>query len=163
MKTKLTIIELEKEIEILRSKLIVSEASDNFNSFFENNKCIMLQINAETKKIINANKRAVDFYGYPKNELLQKTIDSLNTLLPSEIDKLMKEAIKIKSNFFQFQHKLANGTIKDVEIFGSPLKFNNELSMVISVYDITEWIVYLCCDELIESINFIYLNYGKEL
>ena len=106
MKQKPTYQELENENKTLRQKLKVSENNEIFKNFFDNNKAIMLQVNSETKQITDANEAAVNFYGYSKNELLQKSINDLNNITADEIDKLMKKAVKNKSNFFQFQQKL---------------------------------------------------------
>ena len=130
--------ELEQQNEILRQKLEISETNEKFKFYFDFNKAIMLQINSKTKQIINANEAAVNFYGYSKNKLLQKSITDINTLPPDEIDKLMKKAVKNKSNFFQFQHKLADGKIKDVEVYASTLNIDDETFMIITVLDITD-------------------------
>ncbi|MDD4609850.1 MAG: PAS domain-containing protein [Bacteroidaceae bacterium] len=114
------------------------ESTESFKNFFTSNKAIMLQIHPETQKIISANGSAVDFYGYPRHELLQKRISDLNTLSPDEIDRLLKIAMKNKSNFFQFKHRIASREIKDVKVFSSPMTFNGELSMILTVYDNTE-------------------------
>ncbi|MCF6365033.1 MAG: PAS domain S-box protein [Bacteroidales bacterium] len=137
MKKKPTYSELEKENKLLLKKLSDNEYDTKFNSFFKNNKAVMLEVDTSTKQIINANDAAINFYGYKKEDLLKKSIYDLNTLSADEIDKLMKEAISKKSNLLQFKHKLAGGTIKDVEIYASPLKVNNKLHLFTTVFDIS--------------------------
>ena len=138
MKSKPTYQELEKENEILRQKLEISKNDEKFKKCFDNSKAIKLQINTATKQIIKANEAAVNFYGYSKNELLQKTVRDLNTSSPDKINTTIKEVINSKSNFFEFQHKLSNGKIKDVEIYVSPFNIDDETHMIATVYDITE-------------------------
>jgi PAS domain S-box-containing protein len=135
---KPTYQELEKEIEFLREKIRQNGSEEKFTSYFENNKAIMLQIDTQTKRIINANSSTAFFYGFSKEELLQKTIYDFQTLLPEEVDSRMKQAAQNKSNYFEFQHKIANGEIKDVQVYASPFKFDNQIHMVITIYDITE-------------------------
>ncbi|MCF6184755.1 MAG: PAS domain S-box protein, partial [Bacteroidales bacterium] len=130
--------ELADENKILRKKLKTKGLNIKFDTFFENNKAIMLEIDSETKKILNANQAAVNFYGYPKEVLLKKTINGLNTLSNNEIAKLMKQAVKEKSNFFEFKHKLSDGTIKDVEVYASSFFCNNKTHMYITVLDVTK-------------------------
>jgi len=138
MKKKPTYQELEKEIENLRQKLEISENNERFQNYFDKNKAVMLQINSATKQITKANEAAVNFYGYSKNELLQKTVSDLNTLSPNKINIIIKEVINRKSNFFEFQHKLSNGKIKHVEIYVSPFNIGDETNMIATVLDITE-------------------------
>ncbi len=130
--------ELAAENKILRKKLETKGFDIKFDIFFENNKAIMLEIDSETKKILNANQAAVNFYGYPQEVLIKKTINDLNTLSNNEIEKLMKKAVKEKSNFFEFKHKLSDGTIKDVEVYASSFFCNNKTHMYITVSDITK-------------------------
>ncbi|MCD6556006.1 MAG: PAS domain S-box protein, partial [Bacteroidales bacterium] len=138
MSNKPTYKELEKENKRLREKRN-SETKDNqFNSYFDNNQAVMLQIDVETKQIIKANKAAVNFYKYPEEELLKKTINDLNLLSESEIQKRMSEAIKNKSNIFKFQHKTAIGEIKDVEVYASPFSFGDEIHIFTTILDISE-------------------------
>ncbi len=112
--------------------------SDKFESFFKNNKAIMLEIDVENHQIINANKAAVKFYGYDKKDLIQKNISEINIIPPKEINKKLHETTKQKSNIFEFKHKLANGEIKDVEVYASPFSANGKDYMFIMIYDITE-------------------------
>ncbi len=138
MQAKPTYEELEYEVECLREKINTSDKQIKFDSFFENNKAAMLQIDVTTKQIINANIIAVDFYGYSKTELLQKTIYNLHTLQPSEVNSFMKEALKRVSNCFEFTHKIANGEIKNVQVYASPSKSADDTQMIITIHDITE-------------------------
>ncbi len=160
MTIKLTYQELEKENEILRQKLGTKKCEEKFNSFFENNKAAMLQVDTVTKQIINANDAALNFYGYSKDKLFRLTINDLNNLPPDETNKLMKKAIKNKSNFFQFQHRLANNEIKDVEIYSSPFKVGDELHMFVTVHDITD---RKEAEKEIKKQNVEYVSLNEEL
>lgn len=138
MKSKLTYNELAKENEILRKKLKENKSNRKFENYCAYNKAIMLQINPLSKKIISVNKAAIDFYGYKESDLVGKTMNDINILSDKEINLKMKEAIKNKSNFFQFKHKLANGKIKDVEVYASTFTDSGIANMVVTVFDISE-------------------------
>ena len=94
MKIKPTYQDLVKEVKKLREEIKLKESENKFKSYFESNKAIMLQLDTDTKQIICANKTAIDFYGYSKEELFKKSINDLNTLSPAEIISLMKKAVK---------------------------------------------------------------------
>lgn len=130
--------ELKKENKLLKKKLEATFLNNKFDSFFKNNKAVMLEIDTETKKILDINQAAIDFYGFTKKEFLNKAVNDLNTLPPEEIKKLMHEAVKNKSNLFEFQHKTANGTIKDVEVYASPFSFGGKTHMFLTILDISE-------------------------
>ena len=78
----------------------------------------------------------VDFYGYSQDDFTNKKISDLNTLPPEKIDSLMKEAITKDANFFEFKHKLADGSIKYVEVFSSLIIYNNSAYVIVTVHDI---------------------------
>ncbi len=113
------------------------ESEEKFRTFFEFNKLPMLQINYENKKIINCNNAAVNYYGYSKEELLSKKIYDINTMSRQEIDKLMKNAIEKSIQKFRFKHRLANGEIKDVEVFASLINLKHKYNLFIIVNDVT--------------------------
>ncbi len=137
----LTYKELEQENESLRQKLKNYNGDKKSNLYFESNKAIMLQINAISKQIVKANNAAINFYGYSHEEILKMSINEFNILPNKDIEKIMKKAVKRESNFFQFQHKLANGEIRDVEIYASPIKLAGEVLMIATIYDITDRII----------------------
>ena len=134
--TERTNKELEEEIVQLRLRLEKKE--DRFPSFFNNNKSIMLQLDTVTKRIVDANQSALDFYGYRRDELLEKELNDLNTMSISEIDILLEEAVKNKSNVFELKHKVAGGEIRDVEIYATPFKVGETMHMCITIHDITQ-------------------------
>ena len=141
MNLKPTYQELEQEVKALREKFALHECDEKFNNYFKNSKVIMLQLDSASKRIIKANQAAINFYGYTHEELLQKSIDDLNTLSVAEINETMKQAVLRKSNFFQFQHVLFNKQIRDVEIYASPVKFGDSLHMMVTVIDITDRLI----------------------
>lgn len=135
---KPTYEELEQKIKLLEEKI---DCDVKFASYFKNNKSIMLQVDTESKQITNANEAAVNYYGYPKEKLLKKSINDLQTLSIEEINKLMKKAVKQKSNHFQFKHILANGELRDVEVYSSPFKVGDKINMIVTVHDVSDRIV----------------------
>ncbi len=109
-----------------------------FNSIFYNNFEIMFLIDPENGKIIKANKAASTFYGYPIEELEKMSISTINVLSDDLIKEEMQNAKKQKRNYFIFKHKLANGVIRDVEVYSGPIKHENRTILYSIVHDISE-------------------------
>lgn len=128
--------QLEDIIKERTSELKESEL--RFRTIFEKNSSVILIINPENSKIVNANEASLSFYGYSFQQLTEKFIFDLNILPKKDVEKLMIEAKKGKKNHFNFKHKLANGDIRDVEVYSIPLVLDNELRLVSTIYDITE-------------------------
>lgn len=96
-------------------------ASQLYQSMFKNSHSVMLLIDPCTGQILDANRSASMFYGYTKDDLIKKKITAINTLSP-ELTRMEMYNAEIESrNQFQFKHRLANGEIRDVEVFSSPV------------------------------------------
>ena len=135
MNVKPSYQELAQEVETLRNKLIEAKKDTLFESYFENNHAAMLLIDSVSKKIVRANDAALQFYGFTKEDFLKKSIYDIHTWTPDEVDSKMQEALKHKSNAFEFKHRLTNGTEKEVKVFASPITVGHHKQMVVTVID----------------------------
>lgn len=124
------------ELKSIHRELKISE--EKFRSFFDNSQAIMLEIDPETKKIVNCNKKAIEFYGYTEDQLLNKKIYEINTLEKNKINERMRIALQQTSFFSGFKHKLADNTYRDVNVYTSTVKIRNKKHIFIQVVDITE-------------------------
>lgn len=115
---------------------------DEVNALVQNHGSIMLLIDSDTGMILDGNKAAEDFYGYPLDILRIMNIDQINVLSPEEVKAERDLALKEKRNYFIFKHKLKNGEIKDVEVYSYPIQLENGTSVLFSiVHDITPRII----------------------
>ena len=121
-----------------KAEQALKESEEKFRSFIEDNKAIMLSVDASTNKILVANKAAVDFYGYPKAELINKSMTEINILPVNEINKLIGEAKNHKIDRFHFKHKLANNEIRDIEGYPSPVKVGDKIQLLVIIFDVTK-------------------------
>ncbi len=108
-----------------------------FNNFFDNNQEIMLKVHPESLKILDANLAAIHFYGYRKEDLLQKTMYELSVLPHDKFDTIVKKKFSSESLKFEFKQLLADNTVRDVEAFSTPLLIDNELYRIATLVDIT--------------------------
>ncbi len=130
---------IKKRLRIIKQKeYLLIDNEEKFRKYFQDNLAVMMLVDPVSKNIVDANSSALKFYGYSKQELLQKNMYDINLLPPEKIDKKMKEAIVNKSNYLSLQHKISNGNTKDVEVYASPFAFKNKKLMSIIVHDITD-------------------------
>jgi PAS domain S-box-containing protein len=111
-------IQERKSAELVREKmqLELQQSEERFKTLFYENASAMYLINANTGKVVDANQAAVAFYGYSISDLLQKNIDDLNAHSHNWESKLAFLQVN-RIGRFEFQHKLADGTLIDVELF----------------------------------------------
>ena len=126
---------------LLNLGLSFAEAEDydfNFFTLFENHGAVMLLIEVESGAIIRANEAAVTFYGYPKDVLESMSIQQINTLNTEEVERERKAAAAEERNYFVFPHRLADGTIRTVEVYSYPFQVGDVTMLYSVIHDITE-------------------------
>ncbi len=114
------------------------ELLERTQSMFNNHKAIMLIINPDTGKIIDANPAAIDFYGYTKDELISKSVWDLNTLGKNEVQELMHKVINSEQNYFTFSHKLKDGQVRQVDVYSSSIAYNKNKALFSILFDVTK-------------------------
>ena len=114
------------------------ESEQAFRNLFDNHAAVKLIIHPDTGRIIAANKAAEKFYGWSCTTLAQMNIDQINTKCVDEIKKLMGNAKEQDRINFDFQHRLADGSIRDVEVFSSGVEMNGQKYLHSIIHDITE-------------------------
>ncbi|MTI94634.1 MAG: PAS domain S-box protein [Firmicutes bacterium] len=117
---------------------VIQNRHDVYRSLFKNNHAVMLLIDPETGRIVDANPAACKYYGYTKEELRDKKIQDINALSEAEVKQEMQRAAKFKRNHFSFQHYLANGELRDVEVYSGPIKHKNQEVLYSIIHDVTE-------------------------
>ncbi len=117
---------------------VLMAAESHYDSLFENNHAVMLLIDPETGEIYDSNPAAVRFYGWTREEIRRMKISEINTLSIEEIKSEMNLAIKLKRNHFHFKHRLADGSVRDVEVYSGPITVKEKHLLYSIVYDITE-------------------------
>ncbi len=134
------ITDFMSEIESAKKAKEKSESTEKkLEAFFDNFPSVSLIIDLETGIIINANKRAVDFYGFSKEEFRNMDIKVINPFISDkDLKNFRMKALKEGSNFAVFKHRLKNGEIRDVETTISSTVYNGRTYIQATITDITE-------------------------
>lgn len=113
------------------------ESEAQYRSLFNNNHSVMLLIDPETADIVDANPAAVSFYGWNYETLTRKKMFDINTLTKEQVFDEMEKAKMEQRKQFYFRHCLANGEIRDVEVYSGPIKVYGRELLYSIVHDIT--------------------------
>jgi PAS domain S-box-containing protein len=116
----------------------LQESERRYRSLFENNHSTMLLIDPEDGRIVDANPAAEIFYGWPRDILTTKRIAQINTLPPDELARQKQQARETRRNIFHYRHRLANGSIRDVEVHSGPVRIDDRELLYSIVIDETE-------------------------
>lgn len=109
-----------------------------YKAFFSATKAVILVIDPDSLKIVDANTAALDFYGYSKDDLCSLLISDINTLSEETIVEKVSKAKGVVQNNFSFKHRLADGSVKDVEVCSGPIEVNGRVLLYSIVHDVSE-------------------------
>ncbi len=114
------------------------ESEHRFRSLFEDHSAIMILLDPETAGIDDANRSAAEFYGLPVEVLRTMKITDLTAASPEKLRNELEgwrvhEAIHLES-----RHLKADGSIRDVEIFGKKIRINGKDLVFDIVHDVTQ-------------------------
>ncbi|MFY9109955.1 PAS domain-containing protein, partial [Aliarcobacter butzleri] len=135
------IIMMGTHIDVTKEKALIQEmeiVKNRFENMFKTHSSVMLLINPNNQKIIDANQSAVDFYGYSIDELKGMDISKINLLAHQNLKEKYTEAKTLIKNSFIFFHKLKNGTIRTVEVNSSPIETESGLILFSIIKDVTK-------------------------
>lgn len=123
-------------LNIGRERLLVDPES--FQRMFFEHGAIMYVVDLESFHVIDANKAALDFYGYDRETMLTKRVPDLNTAQEEEIRDEIQRAVAEGRSYYIFKHRLADGEIRDVEVYANPVTIQGKTYSFSVVHDITE-------------------------
>lgn len=116
----------------------LQEREERYRKVFENHAAVKLLIDPDTGSIIKANEAAVNYYGWSHEQLRQMKIQEINTLPPEDVKKEMEKARTQKRIHFEFRHRRADGSIRDVEVFSSKIEVKGKDILHSIIHDITD-------------------------
>lgn len=109
-----------------------------FRQMFERHAAVMLLIDPEALIIVEANFAAANFYGYPREMMRGMPVNRINAQPESEISPQRELAIRGGKSSFVFNHRLADGSIRIVEVQISTINYKGRKLFFSIVHDNTE-------------------------
>ncbi len=120
-----------------RSARLLRESEARYRSLFENNHTVMLIIDPETGWIVNANKAAEHFYGWPLDELLKKKIGEISAVMDGRVEDRVRNGRQERRVYSFSKQRAANGQLFDVEIYSDMIVLDGHEYLYALVHDIT--------------------------
>jgi len=114
----------------------LKQSEQKFRSFFNENNAVKLIIDPETGRIKSANKSAKKYYGY--DELESMKIQQINLLPEQQVLRKMQDVFIHNKKFFRFRHRLANGEVRNVEAYPTPIEIHGAKYLYSIIHDITD-------------------------
>lgn len=127
---------LQKLVEQRTAEMRASEAK--YRTLFQSNHAVKLIVDPASGALVDVNSAAEKYYGWSREELTGMKISEINILTPGEVDEQMELARRNKRDYFEFRHRLADGSIRDVEVFSGPIVIEGRHLLYCIVHDITD-------------------------
>ena len=116
---------------------VLREREERYRAMFEENPIVKLLIDSESGAICEANLAAVEFYGYPR-EQLQMPIPDLNLASSDTGAAGLAQTTNRRRDSFVFQHQLASGQVRWMEVHASPVHVKERHYLYMLLDDVTE-------------------------
>ncbi|WP_430972843.1 PAS domain S-box protein [Sunxiuqinia rutila] len=123
--------------ETKRNLDALKESEKGYKNLFKNDAAIKLLIDIENGNIADANRAAREFYGYSRKQLKQMSVLDIFQFGEGEFEQEMALSRASKNRQREYQNKLADGTIREVEVFISKIRFKGRIFFHAIVHDIT--------------------------
>jgi two-component system, cell cycle sensor histidine kinase and response regulator CckA len=131
-------VTLHHALQRRKTEQSLRDSVELFESLFRHHSAIKFVVDQGTGAIIDANDAAAAFYGWSVAELRTMNVEQINTLSIEELH-VVKENIRLKKkNHFEFRHRLADGSIRDVEVYSGTINTGNKELIHSIVHDITQ-------------------------
>jgi len=114
------------------------ESDDRYKSLFRDNHSVMLLINPDTGEIVDANPESCKYYGWSYSELTHKSIFEIDPFPKEETMAKLQDSRNEINNHLFIQHRLADGELRDVEVYSGPIRFGDSIMLYTIIHDITE-------------------------
>ena len=106
-------------------------------AMFKEHAAIMLIIEPDTGRIIEANPSACSFYEYEREDLINMKIQDINLLSNEEVKMRRMMALEKKQKYFIFPHRLKTGEVRTVEVYSCPITYNGAKVLYSIIFDVT--------------------------
>jgi len=116
----------------------LQESEERYRSLFEDNHSVMLLLDPESTEIVDANPSACDFYGYSREELVNRRLTEIPIIDESEAERTLTGAENGSRRHFLSAHRLAGGEIHPVEVYSSTIRMNGKQLLYAIVNDISQ-------------------------
>jgi PAS domain S-box-containing protein len=99
-----------------RSEVALRQSEEQHRAMFEDHRSVMLLLDPETGRVVDANPAAVEFYGYARDDLRGMPLLNLCMLSRQEMAEKMDKAQAAGPARFECRQRLATGEMREVMV-----------------------------------------------
>ncbi|WP_321507462.1 PAS domain S-box protein [uncultured Methanoregula sp.] len=114
------------------------ESEKRYRDMFEINNAVMLILDPEDGRIVDANSAACRYYGYTREEITGLVIMQINIQDSDATRDDLARARGSQGAVFQFRHRKKDGELRDVEVFSGPIFLGGRRLLHSIIQDVTD-------------------------
>ncbi|MCF7927416.1 MAG: diguanylate cyclase [Candidatus Izimaplasma sp.] len=118
--------------------LHIKNREKEYFDLFKLSNTINILIDYETEQITNVNNRAIEVYGYSKDEFLTLSLEDVSLTPKRKIKRIYEILNEEKHYKNKTKHVLKNGNVISVSYHASLAKFNNRKQIFVTIIDETK-------------------------
>ncbi len=119
-------------------ELALSQSEERYLSLFEESSVVMLLLDPESGRILEANSAACAFYGRSREQMSEIRVFAVNALPAEEVAGLLSEAVAGRQASYECVHRAAHGELRDVVEHCSPVRVGDRTLLLSVVRDVTD-------------------------
>jgi len=116
----------------------VLEQDTFYKRMFEQHSSVMLLIDQKTNKIINANRSALEFYGYSLSEMKNLHLSDIATRSKNSFIIDNETSFSKRRLYYSSKHITKDNGMRDVEMYSFPVKVRDKRVLFSIIHDVTE-------------------------
>jgi PAS domain S-box-containing protein len=130
---------LRKEIAARKeTEIALRESEKLYRDIFEKNNAMKWLLDPSTGRIIDANPAACEFYQYSHAEMKNLRLWDINIRGEADVKRFLKSANAGEKSEFMFEHRLASGEIRNVQVYTGTLESGGKKLLHSIIIDITD-------------------------
>ena len=119
------------------TNLALEEVRSRYEQIFRRTGAVVLITDADTGTILEANPAALEFYGWPRSELLGKNLLELTVQSDEQLRGEHEAAAIEKRNFLFLRHRVASGATRDIALNATPITTPKRRLDYLLIHDLT--------------------------
>lgn len=122
-----------------QTEMVIRESEEKYRNLFEAANDSIFITDLTTQRLLNVNRNAARRLGHTRQELLQLTIDDINTPIADDLRETINQRLQADGGvIFEHWHRHKNGKEIPVEISCRVIEYEGKLAIQSFVRDISE-------------------------
>jgi|GEM_PF-1264447 len=150
------VADIVERIEMHERLQNVKQDENFYRNLFNSNRSLKILADPRTGFIRDANRAACEYYGYSRRKLRQMSLTDLINIEVSDLQRFMDPSFQKNKESGHFEYRMANGALRNIQVFPTPVQWRGEEYIYLIIHDITER--EQAKQQLVEQNNFDHLR-----